>query len=276
MRKELSRLEKQLEKLVEGSLARVFGAGLSASEMGARLARAMDDGVIRDEKGRAHAPDQFALTLHPAEIEQLSEKFSDIIPELSKGLLEAARNAGYLLGTEPRVTLASDPTLPRRELRVVAWHGGTAIDLTKGMPASSGEDEAGPRPGSFLIIDGDRHFPLDRPVINVGRRLDNQIILEDPHVSRTHAQLRWREGRFTLFDLGSTSGTMVNGRPVKQHVLLPGDVITIGPVRLVYGEDSGGPPDSTPAYRAPFPPRPAGHQRTIVGIGRDEKTENPE
>jgi hypothetical protein len=84
MRKELSRLEKQLEKLVEGSLARVFGAGLSASEMGARLARAMDDGVIRDEKGRAHAPDQFALTLHPAEIEQLSEKFSDIIPELSK------------------------------------------------------------------------------------------------------------------------------------------------------------------------------------------------
>jgi len=273
---ELSRLEKQLEKLVEGSLGRLFGAGLSASEVGARLARAMDDGVLRDEKGRAHAPDQYALTLNPAEVEQLGGKFSDIVPELSKGLLEAARNAGYLLGTEPGVAIASDPTLPRREVRVVAWHSGTPLELTKGMPVSEGQGEAGPKSGSFLIIDGDRHFPLDRPVINIGRRLDNQIILEDLHVSRTHAQLRWRDGRFVLFDLGSASGTKVNGRPVRQHLLLPGDVITIGPIRMVYGEDPGGPPDSTPVYRAPFPPRPAGHQRTIIGIGSDEKTEKPE
>jgi hypothetical protein len=271
MRKELSRLEKQLEKLVEGSLARLVGSSLSASDVGARLARAMDEGVLRDEKGRAHAPDQYALTLHPSDIEHLRDKVSDIIPELGKGLLEAARNAGYLMGTEPQVTIASDPTLPRREVRVVAWHSGMALELTKGMPTAAAAAE--PAPGSFLIIDGNRHFPLDRAVINIGRRLDNQIILEDPHVSRTHAQLRWRDGRFVLFDLGSTSGTKVNGRPVRQHMLLPGDVITIGPVRMVYGQDPGGPPDSTPAYRAPFPPRPAGHQRTIVGIGDDETKE---
>ncbi len=196
--------------------------------------------------------------------------------DLEQGLLEAARNAGYLLGTEPRVAIASDPTLPRREVRVVAWHSGTALELTKGMPVSPDSGEPGPIRGFFLIIGGDRHFPLDRPVVNIGRRLDNQIILEDPHVSRTHAQLRWRDGRFVLFDLGSTSGTKVNGRPVKQHTLLPGDVITIGPVRMVYGEDPGGPPDSTPAYRAPFPPHPAGHQRTIIGLGDEEKTEGPE
>jgi hypothetical protein len=276
MRRELSRLEKQLEKLVEGSLSRLLGAGLSASEVSARLARAMEDGIVRDAKGQAHAPDQYALTLNPAEAGELSGAFSDIVPELSKGLLEAARDAGYLLGTEPRVTIASDPTLPRREVRVVAWHSGAALELTKGMPSAPVQAEAAPRTGAFLIINGDRHFPLDRAVINIGRRLDNQIILEDPHISRTHAQLRWRDGRFVLFDLGSTSGTKVNGRPVKQHLLIPGDVIVIGSTRMVYGEDPGGPPDSTPAYRAPFPPRPAGHQRTIVGIGDEEKTEKPE
>jgi len=116
--------------------------------------------------------------------------------------------------------------------------------------------------GAFLIIDGTRHFPLDRPVINVGRRLDNQLILENPHVSRTHAQLRVRDGRFVLFDLGSTSGTRVNGRAIKQHILQPGDVVTVANIRMVYGEDPGGPPDTTPPYTPPFPPRPAGDQRT--------------
>ena len=108
-------------------------------------------------------------------------------------------------------------------------------------------------------------------MINVGRRIDNQIILEDAHVSRTHAQLRVRDRRFVLFDLGSTGGTQVNGRKVKQHILRPGDVITIADFRLVYGEDDGGPPDTATAYTPPFPPRPAGDQETETGGWDDEE-----
>ncbi len=74
-----------------------------------------------------------------------------------------------------------------------------------------------------------------------------------------------RDGRFVLFDLGSTGGTQVNGRKVKQHILRPGDVIIIAESRLVYGEDSGGPPDTATAYTPPFPPRPAGDQDTETG-----------
>jgi len=47
--------------------------------------------------------------------------------------------------------------------------------------------------------------------------------------------------------------------------LRPGDVVSIGESNLVYGEDPDGPPDSTPAYSPPFPPRPAGDQQTHVG-----------
>jgi hypothetical protein len=44
--------------------------------------------------------------------------------------------------------------------------------------------------------------------------------------------------------------------------LRPGDVITIAETPMVYGEDAGGPPDQTPAYTPPFPPKPAGDQLT--------------
>lgn len=266
----LARLERQLEGLIESSLARLLGARLSVSEVAARLARAMEDGTRTDRDGRAHAPDHYALTLHPRDVSELLAAAPDLHADLGRGLLEAARATGYQVRAQPRITLAADPSSPAGQVRVVAWHGTNPLEFTKAMPREAAEPEAPPALNAFLIIDGKRHFPLDRPVVNIGRRLDNQIILEDAHVSRTHAQLRLRAGRYVLFDLGSSSGTRVNGRAIKQHVLLAGDVITIGAARLVYGEDAGGAPDATPAYRAPFPPRPAGDQRTIVGRWDEE------
>jgi len=273
MKEQLARLEKQIQSIVEGSLARLLGAEISAPEVTAQVARAMDDGVRIDDQGRPQAPDEYALTLHPDDIAALADTAPDIAAELGRGLLEAARGAGYMLGREPRITIGSDPTLPRRQVRVLAWHGDTPLEFTRGMPQEPDDAQGGTPPGAFLIIDGHRHYPLDRPVVNIGRRLDNQIILENLHISRTHAQLRLREGRFVLFDLGSTAGCYVNGRPIRQHVLLPGDVVTLGAVRLVYGEDPGGPPDATPVYKPPFPPRPTGDQRTHSS-GWDDKPDS--
>jgi hypothetical protein len=168
--------------------------------------------------------------------------------------------------------LASYPTLSRRDVRVIAWHSTDPLEFTKALVREPGSSPSRPLPkGAFLILDDGSHFALDRPVINVGRRIDNQIILEDEHVSRTHAQLRIRDSRFVLFDLGSTSGTKVNGRKVKQHILRAGDVITIAGLRMVYGEDPGGPPDTATAYTPPFPPRPAGDQRTVTGEWDNEE-----
>ncbi|MEW6567537.1 MAG: FhaA domain-containing protein [Chloroflexota bacterium] len=273
MRDRLSHLEHQLEGLIEGSLARLLGAQLSTTAVAAQLARAMDEGVRTDNHGRTQAPDQYALTLCPEDVSTLLEEGSSLQDQLAAGLLQAARAAGYSMLREPLITLAADPTLSRWQVRLVAWHSSNPQELTRGMPADPEAARSLPPAGAFLIIDGNRHYPLDRPVVNIGRRLDNQIILDDVHVSRTHAQLRVREGRFVLFDLGSTSGTRVNGKRVKQHVLMPGDVISIGSVRMVYGEDPGGPPDETPAYRPPFPPRPAGDQRTHVSDWDDEPTQ---
>jgi pSer/pThr/pTyr-binding forkhead associated (FHA) protein len=91
---------------------------------------------------------------------------------------------------------------------------------------------------AFLIVEGVKVFPLNEPVANIGRRLDNQLVIDDPRVSRNHAQLRSIKGRFVLFDLNSTGGTFVNGQRTSQTVLYPGDVISLAGVALIFGQDN--------------------------------------
>lgn len=90
---------------------------------------------------------------------------------------------------------------------------------------------------AFLVVDGTRMFSLNQTVVSIGRAPENDLVISDQRVSRQHAQLRAVAGRFVIFDLESTGGTSLNGRPVTQQVLNPGDVVSLAGVPLVYGED---------------------------------------
>jgi pSer/pThr/pTyr-binding forkhead associated (FHA) protein len=81
-----------------------------------------------------------------------------------------------------------------------------------------------------------REFPLDRPVIVIGRRADQDIVLHDPSVSRAHARIDAASDRVVIIDLGSTNGTLVNGRPVGRAgcLLRAGDSVQIGSILLEY------------------------------------------
>ena len=85
--------------------------------------------------------------------------------------------------------------------------------------------DAGPE-GPFAS----RIFPLDRPLISIGRREENLLSIADLAVSRFHAEIRREGGVFLLRDLGSTTGTYVNGAPLTgDHPLQAGEVVGIGP-----------------------------------------------
>lgn len=76
---------------------------------------------------------------------------------------------------------------------------------------------------------GQRVYRIEKPVVSIGRQLDNDIIVEDKRVGRYHAQIKFDGQHFTIFDLGSTNGTLINQVPgVRQHALRNGDVFTIG------------------------------------------------
>ncbi len=77
---------------------------------------------------------------------------------------------------------------------------------------------------------GQQTYRIEKPIINIGRQLSNDIIVEDKRVSRYHAQIKYQpDGQFAIFDLGSTNGITINGTPgMRQHTLRNGDRFTIG------------------------------------------------
>jgi pSer/pThr/pTyr-binding forkhead associated (FHA) protein len=73
----------------------------------------------------------------------------------------------------------------------------------------------------------------------IGRSGECDITLDDPNVSRRHAEVR-RDGEgFVVVDLESTNGTEVNGKRIREAVLADGDVIGIGTTRLTFEHRSG-------------------------------------
>ncbi|MFE1859959.1 ABC transporter ATP-binding protein/permease [Streptomyces anandii] len=71
--------------------------------------------------------------------------------------------------------------------------------------------------------------PLPARTLRIGRASDNDLVVDDLIVSRRHAELRAREdGGHDIVDLGSHNGTFLNGRPVSQARVGPGDIIGVG------------------------------------------------
>ncbi|MBE3557919.1 MAG: DUF3662 and FHA domain-containing protein [Ktedonobacteraceae bacterium] len=77
---------------------------------------------------------------------------------------------------------------------------------------------------------GQQVYRIEKSLVNIGRQLSNDIIVEDKRVSRYHAQIKYQpDGQFVIFDLGSTNGITINNTPhMRQHVLRNGDRFTIG------------------------------------------------
>lgn len=97
---------------------------------------------------------------------------------------------------------------------------------------------------------------LQRPVVLIGRHLDCDSRIESAKVSRRHCCVAMAYDRVILRDLGSRNGTQVNGRPVEEVRLHPGDEVAIGPVLFRF-EAVGAKPAPGPATGGSARPAPA-------------------
>lgn len=84
----------------------------------------------------------------------------------------------------------------------------------------------GPNQGSTFLI--------DRDVTTAGRHPESDIFLDDVTVSRRHAEIRRRDGSFSIHDVGSLNGTYVNRQRVEETQLADGDELQIGKFKLVF------------------------------------------
>jgi hypothetical protein len=77
-------------------------------------------------------------------------------------------------------------------------------------------------------------YRLDREVTQIGRHVSNDIVVNDRRVSRHHAQVRFENGRFVIYDLGSLNGIGINRTSVRQHTLRDGDLVSVGSYDFIF------------------------------------------
>jgi len=245
----LIQIEKAIEKALKKSLGHLDIRDLSMEEFAHLFAKEAIGAARVDSNGREFAPDQFTLSVNPEGLRQIGQLPDDLQMDISRDFRQALQDAGFLFAREVHFTLSTDPTLPQDGVRVIGWHSSNPLDIQGEITPIEEYDTDRPPAGAFLVVEGRRHFPLSAPLIQIGRRLDNDLVLDDPRVSRQHLQLLANRGKYVLHDLNSTAGTHVNGVKVKKHSLQPGDVINVAKVQLIYGEDTGGPPELPPPYK---------------------------
>lgn len=235
----IARLEAKLERLIEGAFAQLFSKAIRPQDIALHLSRAMEDGIqaAADGDPRPFAPDQYIIRLNPDICDHLLIRQPELSAILIAHLIELASTSGYRLSDTPSIELIAVPQIEPNEIFVDALHQNGTIPSTAVMDRIEIEETPAPQ-NPQLIINGERTLPLKDPLINIGRSRDNHIVLDDPYISRHHAQLRLRFGVYTIFDTRSQGSLLVNDVVVREHRLQPGDVIRIGKTQLVYLEDT--------------------------------------
>ncbi len=112
-------------------------------------------------------------------------------------------------------------------------------------PIEGGDDIGAKMEEAFLIVNGVDLIPLKAAIVSIGRRTDNVLVVNDPRVSRSHAELRAVHGRYVLFDLHSSGGTYVNGTRIEHSVIYDGDVISLAGVHMIFRQKNIPRPDLT-------------------------------
>jgi hypothetical protein len=240
----LARFEEFVEHLFEGSLTQLLRSPVQPAEIAKRLERAMEMGQ-QAAVAKILVPTHYTVLLHPEDYATLEPARGVLEREMARFIVERAEERGFTLLSRPRVTMTPRPGARRRQVLVEAELMDTAAEEeqtteldwtpTIGIPPS-----LQPEPQARVhFLDGTGQpceIELGRQEATLGRARDNDVILDDPRVSRYHARIVQRYGQFVLQDLGSTYGTALNGQAVQECILRSGDRLSLGGVDLFFEE----------------------------------------
>ncbi|CAN5789205.1 DUF3662 domain-containing protein [soil metagenome] len=251
----LKHIEKRMESLVEGVFGRAFRRQIHPVEIAKGLTKQMDEGRMVSIS-RTYAPNDFTVHLSREDDESIQAYQASLRDELIQYASTHADNKNYHLMTPPRIRFETEETLRFGEFGVTAKLTGGDGPREKGAPqdtsgqtrifrtdeSTGGEVEQGTAAISadearrhglareiVEIILADEKHPLDgRGPWGVGRSQENDIVINDPNVSRRHARISRADSGFVVEDLGSTNGTLLDGAPIDREMIEGGDELTFG------------------------------------------------
>jgi hypothetical protein len=197
----------------------------------------MQQKIQIEKNGDLTAPNVFTISVHPNFTNDVQSNQS-LLNNLALILKEAGLHNDIKFTDDPSINVFPDIEILEGEFKVRALMKDQSLAETREQSILGANTKKGIPPKAFLIVGGSKIFTLEFEVVDIGRKLENTLVLDDPRVSRHHAQLRAIRGNFMLFDLDSSGGTFVNGERINQILLHPGDVISLAGVPMVYGQDA--------------------------------------
>jgi hypothetical protein len=250
----LRAIEQKIEALFEGVFGRAFRTNVQPVELARKIAKEMDDHRTVSVS-RVYVPNEYTVFLSSADREQFQGYENSLLAELEEYVGEHATRENYALLTPPRVLLETDDDLAVGEFGIAT----RMVQPRPGEPSGAepaGEVETGAtmiykprvaqpteavaagdlgveREVAVLTWDG-RTKRVDKRRILLGRSRECDIQVEDPNVSRRHAELRQEGASYWIVDLESTNGIEVNGHRVKRAKLDSGDSFTVGSTEVTF------------------------------------------
>jgi hypothetical protein len=247
-------IEQRLERVFEGVFGRAFRTNVQPVEVARKLAKEMDDHRSTSVRN-VYVPNEYTVYLSPGDRGQFEGYENSLISELEEYVAEHAARENYALLTPPRVLFETDEDLGVGEFGIatrMAQHGrqgdeeggestapgATMIYKPRTQPteAASLEELGVEREVAVLQWNGQRRV-LEKQRSVLGRSREADVQIEDPNVSRRHAEVVQEGSAYWLVDLGSTNGTEVDGRRIQRMRLDDGSRFTIGETTVTFSTE---------------------------------------
>jgi hypothetical protein len=232
-----ARFEKKVEGAVSGVFARAFKGDVQPVEIAARLQRELDAEAKLMSRDKRLVPNEFTVHLSERDHNKLAPYANTLSAELATELRNHAREMGYMFNGPIKIAYELDSSLP-------TGHFTVSSEAVAGISPRAGRasETAISRAPLVLEVNGTRH-PLQPPGLVIGRGSDADLRINDPGISRRHAQIRVTAAgpqvTIDIVDLGSTNGIVVNGHRVQQAPLHEGSRIEIGSTRMLIHTPAG-------------------------------------
>lgn len=241
------KIENFLSDRMDTFLTKRFSRALQMNEVEDRLLEELSLKKC-SETGKTYIPDDYTLILAETDYAQLN--MTETFHHLYRFLVQTAIERDFYFKGEVSLQLAHDMVKDQGSFSVqsqfsdqkfVFDHTQEVLDQTivfqKGFVKKSSIDYSQVTFAVLQVMEGeDRDFSvaLGKKRMHMGRRVNNEVPLQDINCSRLHAYIVFEDYRHVLYDAGSLNGTYVNGRTTQKHTLRFGDEIKIGSTLLLY------------------------------------------
>jgi hypothetical protein len=223
----LQRFEARLEGMVTGAFSKAFRAEVQPVEIAAALQRELDNNAKIVTRERSLVPNDFVIELGQHDYGRLAPYTGTLAHELVDLAREHAELQRFAFTGPVTVAFEEHQDLGTGQFRV---RSAVRAGVDRGAsydPTPTTERDA----AAYLMINGTQH-PVVAPGVVLGRGSECDLRIDDPGVSRRHAEIRVHgagpQAQLVVVDLGSTNGTVVDGVRTAQAELADGSRIVLG------------------------------------------------